>query len=131
MRKDREILDHERNLARLERVHQLVAMRVAAIQHGERAPFGSGAMQPLEFAGNPLRLGFARSVRDDPHFVSVFADGRQRVFGNVGRFFVVADHLSRDAQDSPGGAVVQRERPQQILVRRERRPPRRSASEKS
>ena len=59
VRQDREILDHERNLAGLERVDQLVAMRVAAIQHGERPPFGSGAMQPLEFAGNPLRLGYA------------------------------------------------------------------------
>ena len=62
VRQDREILDHERNLAGLERVDQLVAMRVAAIQHGERPPFGSGAMQPLEFAGNPLRLGL-RSTR--------------------------------------------------------------------
>ena len=130
MREDREILDYERNLARLERVDQLVAMRVAAIQHGERAPLGPGAMQPLEFAGNPLRLGFARRVRDDPHFISILAYRRQRILGNVGWFFVVADHLPRNAQDSSGGAIVQSERTQQILACRSGRP-RRSASEKS
>ena len=59
VRQDREILDHERNLAGLERVNQFVAVRVAAIQHRKRAPFGSGAMEPLEFARNPLCLGFA------------------------------------------------------------------------
>ena len=117
VREDREIFDHERNLAGLERVDQLVAMRMATIQHGERAPFGSRAMQPLEFSGNPLRLGFARLVRDDPHFISIFVHGRQRVLGNVAWLFVVADHLSRHAQDSAGGTVIQGERPQQILPR--------------
>src|SRR5580704_836522 len=41
----------------------------------------------------------------------------QRVFGNVAWLFVVADHLSRDAQDSAGGTVIQSERPQQIPPR--------------
>src|ERR1700694_4614765 len=41
---------------------------------------------------------------------------RQRVFRDIGRFFSVADHLSRNAQDSSGGAIVQGERPQQILI---------------
>ena len=77
-------------------------------------------MQPLEFVDNPLRLSLARRVRDDSHFISVLVDSSQRIFGNIGWFFVVADHLPGDAQDSPGGAIVQSERPQQILVSRGR-----------
>ena len=87
--------------------HQLVAMRVTPIQHGEGAPFGSGAMQPLDFARHPLRLGDVRRVRDDPHLVAVFADGREWVLRNIDRLFVVANRLARDAQNSSGGPVVE------------------------
>ena len=114
VRKDREILDDEWNLAGLEHFHQFVAVRVTPIQHGEGAPLGSGAMQPLDFAGHPLRFGDVRRVRDDPHLVAVVAHGRERVLRNIDRFFIVADRLARDAQDSSGRAVVQRERPQQF-----------------
>src|ERR1700722_20791574 len=74
-------------------------------------------MQPLEFARYPLLLGRARFVRDDAHLVSVFSHCDQRIFGNAGWLFVVADHLSGNAQDSSRGAIVQGERLQQRLFR--------------
>src|SRR5260370_8614887 len=90
MRKNREILDDERNLTRLENFHELVAMRMAAVQDGERSPLRPGPMQPLDFSGDPPSLGLAGCVRDDSHFVAVFANGRERVLGNIARFFIVS-----------------------------------------
>ncbi len=112
MRQDRKILDDEGNFAGLEDVDEFVAVRVAAIEHRERAPFGSGAMQALDFARDPLRLGIVGGMRDDPHLAAVFANRRERVLRNIYRLFVMADGLARDAQNAAGRTVIERERPQ-------------------
>ncbi len=77
-------------------------MRVASVEHGKAAPLRAGAMQPLEFTGDPLRFLFVRCVRYDADFFAIFADSRQWILGNIIRFFVVANGLARNAQDSSG-----------------------------
>jgi len=83
-------------------------VRVSAIQHGEGAPFGSGAVEALDIARNPLSLSDVRRMRDDAHLLAVIAGRRERVLGNINGFFVMPDCLPRDTKDSSGGPVVER-----------------------
>src|SRR5260370_24085169 len=57
-------------------------------------------------------------MRDDAHFLAIVPHWGQGILGKVRRLLVVADGLPGHAQNASGGAIVERERAQQLTVRR-------------
>jgi len=83
MGKDRQILDDDRNLARFERFHELVAMRVAAIEHAKVRHFAPARCSRSNSPATHFASASLDRVRDDPHLFTVFANGRQGILRNI------------------------------------------------
>src|SRR3984957_18611997 len=112
---NRKFADDERNFAPAEGVEQRGAMIVFAIEHGKVAPVGAGVMQPDNFGSDPLRLFFGSAKFDHADFFAFPVFSGEGFGWEQGRFFVVLDDFTSDAQDALGGAVILGQRDQEFL----------------
>jgi len=65
MLENRKVADDERNFALRELLHQMIAMRVLAVEDGEISPAAAGSVNAFEFVGHPGRFVFGGFHFDD------------------------------------------------------------------
>src|SRR5580704_9774927 len=90
-------------------------MVMFAVEHGKVAPVRAGVMQPDNFGSDPLRLFFGSAKFDHADFFAFPVFSGEGFGWEQGRFFVVLDDFTSDAQDALGGAVILGQRDQEFL----------------
>ena len=110
MLEDGEARDDERNFALGEFFDETVAVIVLAIEDGEVAPGSAGAVEALEFAGDPGGFFVFVGELGDADALALGVRGGEDFVGEVGADFVLRDDLGGDAEDVGRGAVIFGER---------------------
>lgn len=81
-------------------------MGVLAIEDGHAAPARAGFVETVDFGGDPESFLDGSAEFDDTDFFAVAIFGAEGFGREERRFFVVGDHLARNAKNFLSGAVV-------------------------